>query len=173
MANSSYGATSSMLTDVYDPATHPELFEGVLGRRIVAFLIDIIVIAVPIVAALLLILVFGILTLGLGLLLLWPLHAGAVIWAILYYGFTFGGSASATLGMRVMDLELRTWNGAPGYFILGAMHAVAFWFSVTMLSPLILLVGLFNRRKRLLHDFLLGTLIINNPIRAARLVRPR
>src|SRR5258706_16254457 len=39
--------------------------------------------------------------------------------------------------MRVMDLELRTWYGAPGYFILGAMHAVLFWISVSMLTPLV------------------------------------
>jgi len=32
-----------------------------------------------------------------------------------------GGPHSATIGMRVMDLELRTWSGAPGYFLLGAM----------------------------------------------------
>ena len=46
--------------------------------------------------------------------------------------------------MRVMDLELRTWYGAPGYFVLGATHAVLFWVSVSFLSPLVLLVGLFN-----------------------------
>ena len=69
------------------------------------------------------------------------------------------------LGMRVMDLELRTWYGAPGYFVLGAMHAVLFWFSVSLLSPLVLLVGLFNSRRRLLHDFVLGTVIVNNSVR--------
>jgi len=25
--------------------------------------------------------------------------------------------------MRVMEIELRTWYGAPGYFVLGAVHA--------------------------------------------------
>jgi len=65
-----------------------------------------------------------------------------------------------------MDLELRTWYGAPGYFLLGAMHAVLFWISVSMLSPFVLLIGLFNPRRRLLHDFVLGTVIINNSVRA-------
>ena len=45
-----------------------------------------------------------------------------MIWALIYYGATLGGPHSATLGMRVMDLELRTWYGAPGYFVLGACH---------------------------------------------------
>jgi uncharacterized RDD family membrane protein YckC len=68
--------------------------------------------------------------------------------------------------MRVMDLEMRTWYGAPSYFVLGAMHAVLFWVSVSIFTPLILLIGLFNGRRRLLHDMLLGTVIITNSIRA-------
>ena len=27
-----------------------------------------------------------------------------------------------SMGMRAMDLEVRTWYGAPGYFVLGACH---------------------------------------------------
>ena len=47
------GSTSSVdvKPHAYDPVTQPELFEGVLARRVVAFLIDVIVIAVPLVAA--------------------------------------------------------------------------------------------------------------------------
>ena len=80
---------------------------------------------------------------------------------------TFGGPASATIGMRIMDLEMRTWYGAPCYFVLGAVHPVVFWICISVLSPLILLVGFFNARRRLLHDILLGTVVINKP--AARL----
>ena len=71
--------------------------------------------------------------------------------------------------MRVMDLELHTWYGAPGYFVLGAVHAIAFWFTVSFFSPFVLLVAFFNRRRRLLHDILLGTVVINNAPRAAML----
>jgi uncharacterized RDD family membrane protein YckC len=65
-----------------------------------------------------------------------------------------------------MDIEMRTWYGAPAYFVLGAVHAIAFWVTVSFLTPFILLVGLFNNRRRLLHDMLVGTVVINNPIRA-------
>ena len=68
--------------------------------------------------------------------------------------------------MRVMDLELRTWYGAPGYFVLGAMHAVLFWVSISFLTPFVVLVGLFNGRRRLLHDIVLGTVVINSSVRA-------
>ncbi len=50
--------------------------------------------------------------------------------------------------------------------MLGAVHAVVFWVSVSVLTPFVLLVGLFNDRRRLLHDMLIGTVVINNPIRA-------
>jgi uncharacterized RDD family membrane protein YckC len=33
-----------------------------------------------------------------------------------------------------------------------------------VLSPLVLLVGLFNGRRRLLHDVLLGTVVINSSV---------
>jgi len=69
--------------------------------------------------------VFGLLTLGLGWVLFWLVSPATVIWALIYYGASLGGPHSATLGMRVMDLELRTWYGAPGYFVLGAMHCRA------------------------------------------------
>ena len=149
----------------FDPWTEPELFRGVLTRRVFAFLIDLIVLAVPVILAVMFIAVFGLVTLGLGWVLFWLVSPASVIWAVVYYGATLGGPYSATLGMRVMDLELRTWYGAPGYFVLGAMHAVLFWISISMLSPFVLLVGLFNARRRLLHDFVLGTVIVNTSVR--------
>jgi uncharacterized RDD family membrane protein YckC len=118
------------------------------------------------VLAILFIAVFGLVTLGLGWALFWLVSPASIIWALVYYGASLGGPHSATLGMRVMDLELRTWYGAPGYFLLGAMHAVLFWISVSVLSPLVLLVGLFNGRRRLLHDVVLGTVVINNSVRS-------
>ena len=77
-----------------------------------------------------------------------------MIWAVVYFGVTLGGPASATIGMRVMDLEMRTWYGAPAYFVLGAVHAIAFWFTVSFFTPFVLLVAFFNERRRLLHDIL-------------------
>lgn len=153
----------------YDPAANPELFEGVLARRVVAFLIDFIIVAVPVVLAAMFIFAFGVVTLGIGFALYWLLSPASVIWALVYFGVTLGGSRSATIGMRIMDLEMRTWYGAPAYFVLGAVHAIVFWFSVSFFTPFVLLVAFFNQRRRLLHDILLGTVIINNAPRAAML----
>jgi uncharacterized RDD family membrane protein YckC len=160
------GIDAELKPHAYDPATQPELFEGVLLRRVVALLIDVLVMAIPLAFLALFIFMFGLVTLGLGWFLFLAFGPLAVIWAILYYGLTFGSAASATLGMRVMDIEMRTWYGAPAYFVLGAVHAIGYWISVSFLTPLVLLVALVNDRKRLLHDMLLGTIVINNAARA-------
>lgn len=149
----------------FDPYAQPELFRGVLTRRVFAFLIDFVVLSVPVILGVIFIAVFGVVTLGLGWALFWLVSPTSIVWAIVYYGASIGGPHSATVGMRMMDLELRTWYGAPGYFVLGAIHAVLFWATISFLSPLVLLVGLFNGRRRLLHDIILGTVVINSSIR--------
>ena len=88
----------------YDPALAPELFGGVLARRVVAFVIDFLIIAVPVLLAAMFIFAFGIITLGLGFALYWLLPAATVIWALFYFGATLASPASASIGMRVMDL---------------------------------------------------------------------
>jgi uncharacterized RDD family membrane protein YckC len=148
----------------YDPWLQPELFRGVLTRRVFAFLIDLVVLSIPVILAYIFIAVFGLITLGLGWVLFWLAYPASVIWALVYYGASLGGPHSATPGMRVMDLQLRTWTGAPGYFVLGAAHALLFWLSVSFFTPLVLLVGLFNGRRRLLHDMILGTVVINSSV---------
>lgn len=169
------GVSIELKPHAYDPAANPELFEGVLARRVIAFVIDLVIITIPVAFAAIFILAFGLVTLGLGWLLFSLLWPATVVWAVIYYGATFGSPRSATIGMRVMDLEMRTWYGAPAYFVLGAVHAVMFWFSMS-LTPLILLVCFFNDRRRCLHDMLVGTIVINNEVRANALrgagVRP-
>jgi uncharacterized RDD family membrane protein YckC len=163
------GISLDVKPHAYDPAVNPELFEGVLARRVVAFIIDVVIIAVPLILGWMFIFVFGLITFGLGWGLFLLMSPGSVIWALAYYGITLGGPASATIGMRAMELEMRTWYGAPAYFVLGAVHAIVFWITVSMLTPFILAVGLFNDRRRLLHDMLVGTVLINNAKRAASL----
>jgi uncharacterized RDD family membrane protein YckC len=166
------GMNGDQRPDAYDPDKNPECFEGVLPRRIIAFCIDAVLIVGPIILLALFIFIFGLVTLGIGWFLFWMLSPVFVIWAIVYVGITLASPHSATIGMRMLDLELRTWYGGPMYFLLGAVHAIFFWISVSTLSPLILLVALVNRQHRLLHDFLTGTVMINNAARANALRRP-
>ncbi|HEV2000090.1 MAG TPA: RDD family protein [Xanthobacteraceae bacterium] len=155
----------------FDPVPRPECFEGVLSRRVIAFLIDMAMLVVAMTAIVLFIALFGLVTLGLGWLLFFLVGPIFVVLAIVYFGSTLASPASATLGMRAMDLEMRLWYGTPMYFLLGAVHVIVFWISVSVFTPLILVVGLFNARKRLLHDLICGTVVVNNEARAARLRR--
>ena len=45
------GISLDVKPHAYDPAANPELFEGVLPRRLVAFFIDVIVIMLPLIGA--------------------------------------------------------------------------------------------------------------------------
>ena len=163
------GVSLDVKPHAYDPAASPELFDGVLPRRIVAFVIDLIIVVIPLVVASMFIFMLGLVTFGLGWALFWLLSPASLIWALFYYGITLGSPASATIGMRAMEIEMRTWYGAPAYFVLGAVHAIVYWVSVSVLTPFILLVGFFNARRRLLHDMLVGTVLINNATRTAAL----
>jgi uncharacterized RDD family membrane protein YckC len=141
----------------FDPAAQPELYDGVRTRRIFAFLVDAAVILFLMVLASFVVAVLGLFTFGLGWLLfplIWPFVA------ILYTMFTLGGPHSATPGMRFNGIQMRDRDGAPMYPLLALVHAVGFWLSVTILTPLVLLVSLLSPRKRLLHDILIGTIVI-------------
>src|SRR5229473_1687233 len=116
-SNSSNGGwrsgSANFQPHAFDPLLQPELFRGVLTRRLFAFLIDLVVLYVPVILAVIFIAVFGVVTLGLGWALFCLVSPASVIWALIYYGASLGGPHSPTIGMRVMDLQLRTWYGAP------------------------------------------------------------
>lgn len=165
------GTSNEPRPNAYDPLTHPELFEGVLARRIMAFFIDAAIVLFPVLVLAFFMLIFTVITLGLGAFVFGILGPIAAIWAVLYVGLTLGSSHSATYGMRMMGLQMRTWYGAPMYFLLGAVHALFFWVLTSALTPLVLLVSLFNSRRRTLHDYLTGAVVINDEARAASLRR--
>lgn len=147
----------------YDPVVRPELFDEILGRRMLAFVVDAAIIFALTVAVYGVLFVGGLFTLGLTW-LLFGVAFPAV--ALGYSAFTLSQPPSATIGMRLFELEMRTWYGAPMYALLGAFHTLLFYFTVSVLTPLVLLLPLLNERKRCLHDFLAGTVVINNPARA-------
>ena len=140
-----------------DPATHAELFDGLLWRRAVAYLIDVCVIGAIMIAAcivfvLLTVLSFGLLGPG-----LWFLFG---LIPLTYHTLLVGGRYGATVGMRLLDLELRSWDGERPVFLQGLAHAVLFYLTVGATGCLILLFALINKRRRTLHDVLSGMLMV-------------
>lgn len=147
----------------YDAGHQRELFEGVISRRLIAFAIDFVIILLLTFAAYFVLFFLGIITFGLAWLLL---GAAFPVVALTYNAYTLSRPQSATIGMRATDLQMRTWYGAPMYALLAAFHAVLFYVSVTVFTPFVLLIAPFNSRKRCLHDFFAGTVVINTNKRA-------
>ncbi len=150
---------SEMRRYAFDPVADRDLFEGTLSKRVVAFILDAIIVGLLMIPAALVVFMLGVVTLGLG----WFLYGGLfAIVALGYVAFTLGGRNSATVGMRWAGIELRTADGGPSYPALALLHALIFWFSCGLVTPLVLLVGLFTSRKQLLHDLILGTVVVNS-----------
>lgn len=145
--------------DLFDPMANPALFDGIRSKRVFAFLIDVLLVAFFTFVAGVLVFFLGIFTLGLA----WFFYA--FLWqavALIYTAVTLGGPNAATPGMRAMGIEMRLWYGAKPYALLAAMHVILFWLSFTLLTPLVVLISLFSDRKRLLHDIVLGTVVMNS-----------
>ena len=143
----------------YDPVKDPQLFQAVIRKRSVAFIIDAIIIAVLWAIAIAVVAVLGIVTLGLAW-LLFGLVFPAV--GLGYNALTIGGPNSATIGQRMMGLEVRMWFGGKVTPLIAAFHALLFWFSLVVFCP-ILLWAFFDPRKRTLHDILAGVVVVNRP----------
>ena len=134
----------------------PRALEGVRTRRIFAIGFDLVFITI-IVGVLFVALAFlGLVTFGLTWLLI-PILYPAV--ALLYNGLTISGWRRGTPGMRLMDLEVRQLDGSRTPFIVAAVHAVLFYLSWTILTPLVLIVALVSHNKRCLHDMLSGVVV--------------
>lgn len=131
-------------------------FDGVILSRALAYIADLLILSVIGLAAMIVFVILGILTLG----LLWP---GAALWPLIclgYFVLTLGGPHSATPGMRWQGIELRTWDGyRPGY-LQAALQTILFYVTVSVTWAIVLIVPFLNERKRGLHDMLCGTVVV-------------
>lgn len=134
----------------------PRALEGVRTRRSFAIGIDLIFITLLVGVLFVALAFLGLVTFGLTWLLI-PVLYPAV--ALLYNGLAISGWRRATPGMRLMDLEMRLMDGSRTPFINAAGHAVLFYLSWTILTPLVLIVTLVSRNKRCLHDMLSGVIV--------------
>ena len=132
-------------------------YSGVLSRRVFAFLIDYAIVLLLCIPAAVIVFFLGVITLGLGF-FLYP--ALFVIVAVLYFGVTLSGPSQASPGMRAMGIAMARMDGRRIDFLLATVHIALFWIINSVLTPLILLAGLFSERSRLVHDFLLGTVMV-------------
>jgi uncharacterized RDD family membrane protein YckC len=125
-------------------------------RRVLAFIVDYILVAILVIPFAILVFLLGILTLGLGWMLFGALFPAV---ALIYVWFTLGGPGQATVGMNLFGIRLERLDGRPVDGLLAVVHTVLFWAGNVILTPLILLATLVLDRKRTVHDLLLGTVV--------------
>lgn len=140
-----------------DPASAPELFEGLLTRRVIAHVIDLVILGILGLVAVMIGTITGFLTLGLGWLSI-PLLVPAAI--ALYYVVTLGTSRRATIGMQMMDIVMTPVRGKPLDGWQALAHPLVFWITCWILPPFSLLLALFTPRRQLLHDLIVGVLFV-------------
>jgi uncharacterized RDD family membrane protein YckC len=132
------------------------LTDGVMSRRCVAWVIDVILIALLIWVLWWLLVMFGFLTLGLGF--------GAMgilpLVPFCYHFFSLLGMASATPGQRMMDLTVRRNDDLGPPSGLQAFISVLLFYVTMATSGLLLLVALFTIRHRTLHDLVSGLVVV-------------
>lgn len=135
---------------------------GVMSRRCVAWVFDVFLIALLVWGLWWILVMFGVLTLGLGF--------GAM--SILpfvpfcYHFLSLLGSSSATPGQQMTGLTVRRdYDMGPPTPVQALVSVVLFYLTLAT-SGLLLVVALFTRRHRTLHDLVSGLVVVR--VRAMR-----
>lgn len=139
-----------------DPLDNPSLYAGVRTRRVFGYLVDLLLIGVVWSAAWFAAILLGIVTFGLA----WPILVVVVGFVPLaYHTFTIA-AGSATPGMWLFDVEVRSWTGKRPDFTQALIMTLVYMFTVWPTGLLILLVSLFDQRSRTLHDIVSAVVVV-------------
>jgi len=134
------------------PETHPEFYEDVVSKRLLAWLVDVLIISI-------LTAFLSIFTLFTAL-FFWPLFYAVI--SFLYRWTTLAGK-SATLGMRLFAIELRRNDGS--YLDGGTafLHTAGYFASVAIFPAQLISIAmmLLSPRRQGLTDAILGTAVLN------------
>lgn len=139
-------------TPLPDPTYDAAYYDGVLPKRLFAWMID----AALIVAAML---ILSVLTAGIFFLLWIPVHAVLAF----FYRWSTLKARSATIGMRVMNIELRGPSGAHLTSGEAGLHTVSYLVSATFFVIQVISIAMMIARpfNRGLPDEIVGSVMIN------------
>lgn len=137
-----------------DPDYDAAFYDGVLPKRFFAWMIDVALILVVMV-------LLSVMTVGIAFLLWVPVH---LTLSFLYRWMTIS-NASATFGMRIMNIELRARDGARLTPNQAAGHTLAYLVSASFVLIQLISIALMIGRpmNRGLPDELVGSVMINRP----------
>lgn len=144
-----------------DPRTDPQFYDGIVMRRLMAFLVDTVIIFLLWFVVIVLGFLFTVLTVGLGA----PLAMLFFSMSGFLYRWLLLSQRSATLGMMMTGIEVRDARGeqvSPG---MAFFHTVAFYMTILMLPLAIIgwLLMASSPHRRTLHDTITGAVVINRP----------
>lgn len=141
-----------------DPTRDAQFYDGVPLKRLVAWIIDVIIVGILAGVASL---IFGVMTLGFGFLL------APLIFLSLNVVYRIGllANHSATFGMMFVGIEFRTLHGYRFGFREAAFHTIAYliFFASAIGQAGSVLTMLLSAHGRSLPDLLLGSVAINRP----------
>ncbi|WP_112323133.1 RDD family protein [Oceanibium sediminis] len=149
--------------DPFNDLPHPEhdkqFYEGVPSKRLAAWVFDLILITI---LSGVFTLAFGIITFGFGFM---AFPAILFLFSFLYRWLTIA-SSSATWGMRLMGIELRTRKGHRLDGMTAAIHSGMFVALMASVVGALATAGciLTTRYNQGLPDLILGTTAINRPV---------
>jgi uncharacterized RDD family membrane protein YckC len=132
------------------------LTEGVLIRRVFAWLIDVLLIGLICVALWFALMLFGLVTLGLGL----PLLGVLPFVPFCYHVLFLAGPASATPGQSALGLVVRRNDDFGRPTPVQALVSTLLFYATLATSGLLLLIALFTVRRRTLHDLISGLVVV-------------
>jgi uncharacterized RDD family membrane protein YckC len=138
-----------------------ERTRGVLGVRLVAFIIDVVVIGLIALVVSMSVAFLGLVTFGIG----WMLFpAVGVCTAMAYAAATIGGRGQATIGMKASGLKVERLDGGPPDPITAAAHALLFYVATATFAlwGLAVLIGLLRQDGRMGHDLLTGFVVVRD-----------
>lgn len=141
-------------TPLPDPDYDTAYYDGVLPKRLFAWLIDVALIVAAMV-------ILSVLTVGIFFVLWIPVHALLAF----FYRWSTIKAQSATLGMRVMNIELRGSSGVRLTSSEAALHTVSYLVSATFILIQIISIAMMVGRpfNRGLPDEIVGSVMINRP----------
>jgi uncharacterized RDD family membrane protein YckC len=136
-----------------------DFFAGIRTKRVLAYVIDLFVMAIFYVIALAVGGVFTVMSFGL---LGGPVVFILGIFPVIYHALFVASSMQGTPGMRMMGIKVHSWDGSPPNFLQAVLLSVMFYVSMAITILLVMIVPLLNARGRCLHDYLSGVFVVND-----------
>jgi uncharacterized RDD family membrane protein YckC len=149
------------------PEIDPARLEGVLSRRVFAYVVDLCIVGLLLVAAW--VMFVGVTLISFGLFS--PVFALLAAIPAAYHTLTIG-TQGGTWGQQLFGLEVRDMTLGPCSLLQALVTTVLFYLTVPPTAGLVLLAVFFLPRRRTLHDLLAGTQVLRRVTGSAEILRP-